>query len=102
MLIYHWMFNPENRAEAFELLRRYGAPTERLDWIAIRIARIGCHNRPLNSIGDPSSQASYTSCRATRGLLSNNERPLPNPIRIFLCYLCDLLFKFSLFASVSA
>jgi hypothetical protein len=33
---YHWMFNPEHRAEAFRRLRRLQVPADRLDWIVSR------------------------------------------------------------------
>jgi hypothetical protein len=38
-LHYHWMFNPEHRAEALGVLRRLGVPSDRLEWLTAR-ARI--------------------------------------------------------------
>jgi hypothetical protein len=34
---YHWMFDPEHRAEALGLLRRLGVPADRLDWVVAHL-----------------------------------------------------------------
>jgi hypothetical protein len=34
---YHWMLDPEHRAEGLELLRRLGVPPDRLDWVVAHL-----------------------------------------------------------------
>ena len=60
---YHWMFDPEHRAESLGLLRRLGVPADRLDWVVAHLPVSYLTVFDQTSVSDPVGATSLVTPR---------------------------------------